>query len=188
MSAGASKAFPASPPADDAPPMRRLATSLLIGALLAGWGLLVATPAAACSCAVPPDVTAYYVDTADIVFAGRLVPTVEHPGGEISSSLDPAHVFAVDSVFKGAVRGERQDVVSADLGASCGLELAGEGPFVVFAIEEDGGHTAGLCGGTTLATPELEAELAALAGPPLSPGGGPGHPAWSRRSNLGPVP
>ena len=54
------------------------------------------------------------------------------------SSDDPAlHVFAVDGVFKGEVH-ELQGVVSAADGASCGLELSGDGPFVVFATRDPG--------------------------------------------------
>ena len=77
---------------------------------------------------------------------------------------DPAvHVLAVDEVFKGVVHGE-QGVVSADSGASCGLELSGEGPFVVYATGTDGDYRAGLCDGVTTVTPETEGELRSLAG------------------------
>jgi hypothetical protein len=171
--------------------VHRIAVALLLGALLSAFGLALATPAAACSCATVP--TAEHFSRADIVFTGRLVSrTVEHPGGEISSSLDPAlHVFTVDGVFKGTV-GERQDVVSADFGASCGLELTGEGPFVVYATESDGGYTAGLCDGSGIATPELEAQLTALAGPAVVPGGDagedPGEPATGPAVERGPGP
>jgi hypothetical protein len=87
------------------------------------------------------------------------------------------HVFAVDTVFKGAAH-ERQGVVSPVSGATCGLELSGEGPFVVFAtrsadlggmrftsLAEDQ-YAAFLCGGTAPSTPALEAELGALADVP----------------------
>ncbi len=157
--------------------MRRLAGSLLLSALLMAFGLALATPAAACSCAMRPTVSATFA-SADAVFTGRLVSReVEHPEWPIISSGDPAlHVFAVERVFKGAVH-EEQGVVSADLGASCGLELAGEGPFVVFATRSvDTGedrYAADLCGGTTTATPELEAALTVLAGPGTADGAAP---------------
>jgi hypothetical protein len=58
---------------------------------------------------------------------------VTHAGGDIHSSGDPAlHVFTVDMVFKGDVH-QQHGVLSADMGASCGLELSGHGPFIVFA-------------------------------------------------------
>lgn len=111
------------------------------------------------------------------------------PTGQITSSADPAlHVFAVDTVFKGAAH-EEQAVLSPMSGASCGLELGGNGPFVVFATRSGdlGGpsfaglgdqYAAFLCGGTAPATDDLEAELRALAGPPASgpPASGPPVP------------
>jgi hypothetical protein len=157
--------------------MRRIAVSLLLGALLSAFGLVLATPAVACSCALPPS-TADSFAAADAVFTGRLVSReVEHPDWPIMSSADPAlHVFAVERVFKGAVH-EEQGVISADSGASCGLELSGEGPFVVFATAsadaDEGRYAADLCGGTTTATPELEAALAVLSGPGTPAGSGP---------------
>ena len=144
--------------------MRRIAAFLLLGALLSASGLVLATPASACSCAgIPPPAAAFA--SADAVFTGRLISReVSHPNWPMVSSGDPAlHVFAVDEVFKGAVH-EEQGVVSADSGATCGLELAGEGPFVVYATESDGRFTAGLCDGATPATAEEEAELRSLAG------------------------
>ena len=144
--------------------MRR-ATILLLGVLLAAAGLLVgARPAAACSCAgVPSAVQAFA--SADAVFSGRLVSReVHHPDWPLISSSDPAvHVFAVDEVFKGVVH-EEQGVVSPDSGASCGLELSGQGPFVVYATGSDGSYRAGLCDGVTTVTPEVRSELRRLAG------------------------
>jgi hypothetical protein len=157
--------------------VRRIAVSLLLSALLMTFGLALAAPAAACSCAMAPSVTATFA-SADAVFTGRLVSReVEHPEWPMISSSDPAlHVFAVERVFKGTAY-EEQGVVSADSGASCGLELSGEGPFLVFATRSaDTGedrYAADLCGGTTTATPELEAALTALAGPEMPEGAGP---------------
>ena len=137
--------------------MRRSMTTLLAAMvlLLAGW--VMASPASACSCA--GGTTADHLDRADTVFTGRLLSR-EVSGG--SSSTDPAlHVFAVESVWKGSASAE-QGVVSASSGASCGLELSGEGPFLVFATRTDGALSAGLCGGTAPWTPDLEADLATL--------------------------
>lgn len=139
-------------------------TTTLVAVVLAavalvftGW--VLATPASACSCAGLA--TPEQFERADVVFAGHLVSR-EVNGG--ASSSDPAlHVFAVDAVFKGTAHA-RQGVVSAASGASCGLELAGDGPFLVFAGGQDGGpHRADLCGGTAPAAPELVAEVRALS-------------------------
>jgi hypothetical protein len=160
--------------------VRRSLTSLLVGCLLVVAGVVIAPPASACSCAGIPT-TKESFDRADAVFTGSLVSRqVTHPDGDIHSSGDPAvHVFAVDAVFKGDVH-ERQYVVSPDSGASCGLELSGDGPFVVFATKASGtanspltGHedqyAAFLCGGTGPADAAVEAELGVLAGAPATP-------------------
>jgi hypothetical protein len=177
--------------------VRRVWGSLLVGCLLAVAGVVAAAPASACSCV--GGTTQQYFDGADAVFTGTLVPReVTHPGAPISSSGDPAlHVFTVDAVFKGNVH-ERQGVVSADAGASCGLELSGPGPFVVFAFHSDDvaadQFTADLCGGTARADAGLEAELAALAAlhgsPPSSADplpGAAGAPAPQRTASSVPV-
>ncbi|TFV76677.1 hypothetical protein E4P39_07115 [Blastococcus sp. CT_GayMR19] len=158
--------------------MRRTTVTLLFSGLLLAAGLLVATPASACSCV--GGTTQEFFDRADAVFTARLVSR-EEPRGRLTSSADPAlHVFAVDTVFKGTAH-EQQGVVSPVSGATCGLELSGEGPFVVFATRSadlggmlfttlaDDQYAAFLCGGTASSTPALEAELAALAGSPSGP-------------------
>lgn len=170
--------------------MRRSLAVVLVGALFAGLAVLLAAPASACSCAGAS--TAQYLASADAVFVGRLESReVSHPPGDLRSSTDPAvHVFAVETVFAGAVT-ERQEVVSPDSGASCGLELSGTGPYVVFGTRSaepgvplaEGQYEASLCGGTAPLTPELEEELRSLAGPGEAPrtgsgaGGGGATPA-----------
>jgi hypothetical protein len=154
--------------------VRRAVTTLLLGCLLWALGLVVAAPAAACSCA--DQTVQQYVERADAVFTGSLVSR-EEPGGAVVSSADPAvHVFAVDTVYKGTAR-ESQEVLSPASGATCGLELTGEGPFVVFATRDadlggtpfatpaDHQYVSLLCDGSGPTTPELEAELTALAPP-----------------------
>lgn len=159
--------------------VRRAVVIVLLAFLVAVPALLSATPASACDCASSS--VKEYFDRADAVFIGSLASReVEQPGG--GSSTDPAlHVFTVDSVYKGTAHRE-QGVVSPQSGASCGLELGGEGPFIVFASRSghlggetftelpDGQYAASLCGGTTQVTPGLEAELEALAGLPADPG------------------
>lgn len=139
-------------------PIAVLVTALAM--VLTGW--VLATPAAACSCAGLA--TAEQFERADVVFAGHLVSR-EVNGG--ASSSDPAlHVFAVDAVFKGTAHA-RQGVVSAASGASCGLELSGDGPFLVFADrpgeQGDGPYSAGLCDGTAPVTPDLLTEVRSLS-------------------------
>ena len=133
---------------------------LCAAAVLAG----PAGPAQACSC-VENDPVAHF-QRADAVFIGTLVDrTVSHPDFPAISSADPArHVFAVERVLKGEVH-ERQAVVSPDSGASCGLELEGDGPFAVFAQRDGDGYRARLCGGSGPLTPDLQATLEELADP-----------------------
>ena len=92
----------------------------------------------------------------------------------------------MDRVYKGAARA-RQSVVTPRDGATCGLELAGEGPFLVFAQRDPDGLATGtakagelhanLCGGsrtlTTGATELLGAGKPPSAG--SSPIGSAGH-------------
>jgi hypothetical protein len=150
-------------------PVRRGMVTLLLAALLSAAGLLLASPAQACSCAEAT--TAQHVDDADAVFTGTVLSReVDHPDWPVMSSDDPAlYVFAVDTVYKGDVHA-KQGVVSAAEGASCGLDLAGDGPFVVFASSDtslpDGQYRAGLCNGTGLADTAVVAELEGLAPAP----------------------
>ena len=154
--------------------MRRTTTTVLAGLLLVLAGWVGAAPASACSCA--GGTTEQFFTRADAVFTGTLLrrdPPARN--GPMGSSTDPAlHVFAVDRALKGTVQDE-QGVLSPDSGASCGLELSGSGPFVVFAGRStdvggtsfatltDDQYAAYLCGGTATLTPDLEVELQALA-------------------------
>jgi hypothetical protein len=89
-----------------------------------------------------------------VVFSGELVERHE-PGlleglGQQSSSVPATFVFAVETVYKGQVA-KSQGVESARSGASCGLELPQGRRVLVFAeATDDGGLTAGLCGGSRL--------------------------------------
>ena len=161
--------------------MRRTTALLALGllaALFVVWG--PASPAQACSCAGAA--TAEQFNGADAVFTGRLVDRSVDSGWPTSSSADPArHVFDVEVVLKGRVH-QHQAVFSAADGASCGLELDGTGPFVVFAWHHDERLRADLCGGTAELTPELHAELAALSADGsgrLLPGSSPGTSWWT---------
>lgn len=162
--------------------MRRTTALLVLGlltALLVAWG--PAAPAQACSCAEASP--GHHFADADAVFTGRLVQrSVDHPDRPTASSADPArHVFAVEVVLKGAAH-RRQAVFSSADGASCGLELDGDGPFVVFARQHDGRLRADLCGGTTPLTSHLHSELVSLADDDagrLLPGSSPDTSWWT---------
>jgi hypothetical protein len=134
--------------------VRRALGAVVFGAILVAVLIAAAGPAAACSCAGPRSDRAA-LDAADVAFVGDLVELPPPPGDTYSSADPVRYVFAVDRVFKGEPR-ERQSVVTARFGASCGLELAGSGPFLVFADTtpnlgldgEDGELYANLCGGS----------------------------------------
>jgi hypothetical protein len=145
--------------------------SVAIGAFVFGTSPRVA----ACSCASITDEEA--LKNADAAFTGTLVEVIIPAGGTYSST-DPARfVFDVDEVFKGTVFA-RQSVVTARDGASCGLEISGPGPFIVFARTASDGVTSGaadgalsssLCSGTrALASGALPASFGAASSP--SPG------------------
>ena len=131
--------------------------------------------ASACSCVGFTDDEA--LENADAAFTGALVEIIT-PAADTYSSTDPERfVFDVDEVFKGDVFA-RQSVVTARDGASCGLEISGPGPFVVFARTEPDGITSGaadgelyssLCSGTrAVAGGALPASFGAASSP--SPG------------------
>jgi hypothetical protein len=138
--------------------VRRWTVGLLAALLLVLASWVLAPAASACSCA--GGTAADHAVRADAVFSGRLVAR-EVAGG--SGGGTALYVFAVDTVYAGEVSA-RQGVVSAVSGASCGLELTGEGPFLVFATREDGRLAADLCGGTTAWTAGAAAEVQMLTG------------------------
>lgn len=92
-----------------------------------------ARPASACSCATFTEAQAFA--RSDAVFAGALVEIRTPEGADYRKP--ERFIFEVDRVYKGEVWA-RQTVVTAQDGMSCGLEIVGRGPFVVYA-ETDGG-------------------------------------------------
>ena len=93
-----------------------------------------------------------------MVFTGELVEIRTPPPARWSTSSGHPErfIFAVDRVYKGTAFDE-QSVVTAMEGASCGLEISGPGPFIVFAHTDPGDWVeqgaegelyANLCGGT----------------------------------------
>ncbi len=171
----------------------RIAAALILSllcALVTFGSFVLDTPqrAAACSCVELTDAEAYEV--ADVVFTGALVE-INTPEGDIVVSNDPERfVFDVDQVYKGEAQA-RQSVVTAREGASCGLEIGGAGPFVVFARLKDDSLTSGavegevyssLCSGTR---PLAAGALPASFGTPSAPVTVPtvAEPAATRSSN-----
>lgn len=144
-----------------------LTTTALAG-LLQLVTTLGAAPALACSCV--PMTDAEYAESADVVFAGILLHREEPDDGGIISSGDLVTLtFAVDEVYKGQV-GTTVQVRTARSGASCGLELDGEGPFLVFTEFGENGLTASLCGGTR-DLPETVPAVLGEGRPPAGSGG-----------------
>lgn len=156
--------------------------ALLLKALLVVTMAIGLTPAlgvtwaAACSCATASDKA--NAKNADAVFTGTLLR--RDVPAQITSSADLATLtFAVSRVYKGDVAAEQQ-VTTAVSGASCGLEITGSGPFLVFAGREpatdsrSGSRTLGanLCGGTrpldAKAVPASFGEGRAIAAEPIS--------------------
>lgn len=123
--------------------MRRLIAALVLVVVPLAWVTLAGEGTAhACSCMASSD--AELVERADVIFSGTLAGVVTPPGDDW---MDPEwFVFAVDTVYKGAAT-ETQAVETAREGASCGLEIWGTGPFLVFASGR-GELSSNLCSGT----------------------------------------
>lgn len=132
-------------------------TGLVAGMAFAFVPLIGISPAQACSCAGAPEKEQF--ERADAVFKGTLPAGTRTGGGD---SRDIVLTFDATRVYKGKVAAE-QRVRTSGSGASCGLEISGAGPWLVFATlpwEEDGGRSApaadpadqvyeaSLCGGT----------------------------------------
>lgn len=145
--------------------------------------------AAACDCATFTDAEAY--EFADVVFTGTLVEIMTLKGDIVVSHDPERFVFDVDQVFKGEAQ-TQQSVVTAREGASCGLEISGPGPFLVFARLDDDGLTSGavegevyssLCSGTR---PRADGALPASFGtpsPPASVTAATGETSWPPASS-----
>ena len=146
--------------------MRRvaLALSAVLLALTAAWA---APPSAyACSCGGSPE--AELVQRADVIFTGTVVADETNQRRQRRTLT-----VAVDRVYKGEATATQMVSTHAS-GASCGLEITGPGPFLIFADREGPGLTADLCGGTRAgAAPASlgpgQAPVADPAGPPEDP-------------------
>lgn len=139
------------------------AVRLLMGALTSILALVLGTSiAVACSC--EGGTTAELEADADLV-ARVVVESVTIPDGSANDEQLAAYTMRPTYVWKGDVVSQFK-VWSEPSGASCGLEGIAEGQdLVVFAMQEDEGWSATLCGGTAPATDALVAELLDVAGP-----------------------
>ena len=145
---------------------------LVLVTLCAAAGLVLFTqvPAVACSCVAAS--TAEHVDRAEVVFTGTLVEIEQTDPGDddVLSSGDPAfYTFDVEETFKGS-SGDGV-VESVRDGATCGLEgMQVDQTYVVLAGETtSGGLDANLCGGTSVATAKLIADVEAALVPATEP-------------------
>ncbi len=176
--------------------MRRTLARLGLVLLFVGAAVptLGAGTAHACSCAMRTEAESFR--DAEAVFTGTLVSRdLPNAGNRMQSSIDPAiHTFAVDRVYKGSIT-DPQRVVSYSGGTSCGLELRGSGPFVVFAGRGEGGAQsltdyrdlpkAFLCGGTRALAANETLPFGPGAAPAAAPSS-PSSPSTDTPSILGP--
>ena len=121
-------------------PLRTAA--LLLAALLLALTALWASPAPAYACSCRSASDDQHAANAESIFTGTVIDD-RVDAREQTRTL----TFTVDRVFKGQAT-STQVVTTHASGASCGLEISGPGPFLVFADQEQSGLTANLCGGT----------------------------------------
>ena len=142
------------------------AVTLALAAVLLALAALWATPppAYACSCATASE--EQQAASADVIFTGTVT------ADQVDKRTRTRTLrFTVDRVYKGQST-SIQVVTTHSSGASCGLEISGPGPFLVFADQERSGLTANLCGGTRAgaAPASLGPGLTPAAEPPSAPG------------------
>ena len=154
-------------------------------------------PVWACSCATFTDEEA--LGDANVVFTGTLVEIVTPPGDTWTSTDPERFIFDVDQVYKGEAV-QTQTIVTARDGASCGLEIQGPGPFLVYATftdsivtgAVDGEFYSNLCSGTrAVADAALPARFGTGRAPtPIASAGDDGAddvPALADRSDAAPT-
>lgn len=153
---------------------RGIATALAamgLSAVIVPLVLVVgAGTAFACTCVVASDQDHY--DWADAVFEGTLVDVQQPPQKPVMSSMDPMTLtFEVGTVYKGDVA-TTEKVATVSSAPSCGLDLQGEGPYLVFATTDGNTLSASICGGT-----RPVADGTPAFGPGSPPNGAPPSPA-----------
>jgi hypothetical protein len=116
--------------------------ALLLAAMLLALTAAWATPAPAYACSCAESSEAELTAQADVIFTGTVGDDQIDEGTKTRTLF-----FTVDRVYKGRAT-RTQVVATASAGGSCGLEIRGAGPFLVFADAKQAGLTADLCGGT----------------------------------------
>jgi len=123
---------------------------LIVLAVVAACPVLIAGPAAACSCAAmsPRQATA----VADVVFTGTAT-AIDDPGADASGAVSSGRAvrvtFDIDRLVKGELRGEHVVSTAAD-GASCGAGFVVGERYRVHAEADGDTLTSGLCSGNRL--------------------------------------
>ena len=157
-------------------PLTNIRRAVLVGVVL--LSALVVLPvraerAWACSCGGLTDAEAF--DRSGAVFIGELTERRE-PTVALSSEADVRLVFTVERVFKGEVHATQSVVTAAD-GSSCGLEISGPGPHLIFGRTR-GATTeieAGLCDGTRALAAESVPEAFGAGSAPIGGSSAIGH-------------
>jgi hypothetical protein len=103
----------------------------------------------ACSCAESPPVETE-LQRSSAVFSGNVIKISDSKNGFIVSSADPLYVTVeVNKVWKGQIE-ERVVVQTARDGASCGFGFELGREYIVYAQENNGTLSTGLCDRTNL--------------------------------------
>ena len=118
------------------------AAALLLAAVLLALATAWATPAPAYACSCAASSEAELAAQADVIFTGTVADDQRD-----ESTQTRTLTFTVNRVYQGRATSTHV-VTTASSGASCGLDISGPGPYVVFAAEQQSGLTADLCGGT----------------------------------------
>lgn len=119
--------------------------------VLGGVGLLGVSSAQACSCAGWSEQQSFAA--ADVAFEATLPGNVALDREPTSENI--AVPFQVSRIFKGELDAD-QAIRTSGAGASCGLELRGDRPFLIFAIYRDQNLETGLCSGSRTLDPDEE--------------------------------
>lgn len=146
--------------------MRWLSRSMTVLVVAFAATPLLAAPARACSCAMPPDIAAW-VDESEAAFVGTLLEKRDAGMGDFGA--ESIYVFEVEQWVKGNA-GEVIEVRSSSDGASCGFEFWDPDQRIGAVLREEGGELhGGLCDQV-----EPDVLLAALT-PPTPSSTGIGH-------------
>ncbi|HSH80789.1 MAG TPA: hypothetical protein VLA19_19850, partial [Herpetosiphonaceae bacterium] len=127
--------------------------------LVVAAAFLLANPTCvfACSC-LPPGTPQEELGRSDAVFAGKVVGLTGRVDGGAVETVDVT--FEVSQVWKGAASRTVQ-LQTPGSSASCGFNFEQGREYVVYASQQEGSLTSGLCSRTTLLASAAD-DLAAL--------------------------